>query len=202
MLFFHLAEPQLLNQPSTQQQKLIQQTFIVRLAPNEQTARAIFERLWCFLFQLQFQNLVGQSHQLTPWLFWCAVFCKQHVALKSEHGDLIFAISTETMIHTLIFHSSLLSERCCANSCLTLLKRRSVPAAMCVPRRSGLACTQPWPHRMGLGALCCSLPPQLCQKLLPFQGLPMAGWHWRKKSTPYTSTHAALLHTPKGQYQM
>lgn len=41
---------------------------------------------------------------------------------------------------------------------LTPLKRIAVPAAMCVPRRSGLACTQPWPHSMGLGALTAFYP--------------------------------------------
>lgn len=52
MLFFHLAEPQLLNQPSTQQQRQIQQTFIVLFCYQWTNSRGIFEKCWCFPFSV------------------------------------------------------------------------------------------------------------------------------------------------------
>lgn len=71
---------------------------------------------------------------------------------------------------------------------------------MCVPRRSGLACTQPWPQRMGLGVLLLSTPSSLPEAAsLP---RPVHGWLTLKEGevsiypltcyTPHTHTFRLL----------
>lgn len=114
---------------------------------------------WNNICNFSTSTMIPQMH--------CPIFCIQNME------DSFLPLAKEQWF---IPPFSILSSCLCSAVRLTLLKRRAVPAAMCIPRRSGLA----WPalshdHKGWGWGLCCSLTPSSLPGAASLPG-PVHGW--------------------------